>query len=137
TEAAWRWLTSSRRDPIAVYAVMKRLADDELDSLMRLLVIVCFGQQHLDRLETELSLLSEVARDLGVDMRAYWTPDQEFLSYLRREQLEAVVRESGAAWQIGKLAGITKAKLVERLARYFERTADPAAELTDNEQKGR
>jgi hypothetical protein len=113
------------------------MSDKELDGLMRLLVVLCFGQQPIDQLETEPSLFNELARDLGVSMRAYWTPDQEFLSHLRREQVEAVVRESGAAWHLGNLSHYTKVKLVEALVRYFERTADPSAELTESEQKGR
>jgi hypothetical protein len=51
--------------------------------------------------------------------------------------LEPVVRESGAGWHLGKLSRYTKTKLVDALARYFERTADPSAELTESEQKGR
>lgn len=135
--AAWRWLSESHRDPLATYALVKELNDKDLDALVRLLVIVCFGQQRVEQFETEPSLLTEVARDLGVNMRAYWTPDKEFLSYLRREQLEPVVRESGAAWQLGKLSGYTKEKLVDALVRYFERTSDQSAELTETEQKGR
>ena len=124
------------RDPLVIYAQVKEMSDKELDGLMRLLVAFCFGQEPIDQLETEPGLFSEVARDLGVNMRAYWTPDQEFLSHLRREQLEAVVRESGAAWHLGNLSRYTKAKLVEALARYFERTADKSAELAESEQKG-
>lgn len=137
TEAASQWLTQSQRDPIATYALLKRLSDEELDDLTRLLVIFCFGQEALNRLETDASLLSEVARDLGVEMRTYWTPDKEFLSYFRRDQLETVVRECGAAWKLGKLSRYTKAKLVVALASYFERTADPSTELNKREMKGR
>jgi ParB family transcriptional regulator, chromosome partitioning protein len=60
-------------------------------------------------------------------MRAWWTPDAEFLALPRKSQLEAVAIESGASLRMAKLKSYGKKKLIHTLAPYFARTADPAA----------
>ncbi|MGD0026676.1 MAG: hypothetical protein ABSC37_18985, partial [Xanthobacteraceae bacterium] len=45
--------------------------------------------------------------------------------------------ESGASLRLAKLKSYGKKELVNALAQYFERTADPAATLDGHDQKGR
>ena len=52
-------------------------------------------------LDTEEGFFNLVANDLKTGMRDWWVPDAEFLSLMRKDQLEAVAVESGA----GKLKG--------------------------------
>jgi ParB family chromosome partitioning protein len=69
-------------------------------------------------------LFNAVARDLGVDMRLWWRPDEAFLSRRRKDQLEDIARESGAAKVLGRLKDYKKADLVKALARYFQTERD-------------
>ena len=70
-------------------------------------------------------------------MREWWTPDDAFFAGIRRVELEQVAIESGASLRMVRLSSTRKADLVRALAKHFERTADPDAELDERDQKGR
>lgn len=124
-------------DPLAAYAAVQQLADEDLDALMAYLLVLSFGQEHSEELDSGESFFNRLAQDLGVSMRQWWTPDEAFLSGLKRDQLAQVAVESGASLRLGKLNGMSKKELVEGLVRYFERTADPKAKLDEHDAKGR
>jgi len=123
--------------PSGLYQVVQSLSDEDLDRLSTLLVVLSFGQCSIDELDTGESLFNRVAADLGLSMRDWWTPDAEFLALLRKDQLEGVAIESAASLRMGKLKSYGKKELVDALAKYFERTADPTATLDEHDQKGR
>jgi hypothetical protein len=55
-----------------------------------------------DRLDThEGSLFNKIAKDLAVDMRDYWRPDEGFLKRRNKVQLQALMNESGASLKAG------------------------------------
>lgn len=124
-------------DPAACYAAITSLADEELDTLIAYLLVLAFGQERLEEIDSGEGLFTRVARDLDVSMRRWWTPDEAFLAGLRRDQLTDVAMESGASLRLGKLKDMSKKELVEGLARHFERTADPAAALDEHDAKAR
>ena len=122
---------------VALYQAVQGLSDDALEQLCTVLVLLSFGQSSIDELDTGESLFNRVAADLELNMRSWWTPDAEFLALLRKDQLEAVAIESGASLRMAKLKSYGKKELVDALAQYFARTADPAATLDEHDQKGR
>jgi ParB family transcriptional regulator, chromosome partitioning protein len=111
---------------VPLYEALGRLADDELDRLLVLLPILCFGEERLAELDTGESLFNRIAAGIGITMRAWWVPDAVFLSALTREQILAIAAECGAAKELRGLHGWTKKQLVEELARYFAERSDPA-----------
>jgi len=121
----------------AVYQAVQGLSDDDLDRLNTLLVLMSFGQASIDTLEIGDTLFNRVAADLDLVMRDWWTPDPEFLSLLRKDQLESVAIESGASLRMGKLKSYGKKELVDTLMQYFVRTGDPGAVLDEHDEKGR
>ena len=122
--------------PSALYQAVQSLSDEDLDRLNTSVVLLSFGQCSIDALDGD-SLFSRVAIDLGHSMRDWWTPDAAFLALLRKDQLEGVAIDSGASLHMGKLKSYGKKELVDTLAKYFERTGDPAATLDEHDQKGR
>jgi ParB family transcriptional regulator, chromosome partitioning protein len=122
---------------LVLYQAIQCLSDDDLDRLTTLLVLLSFGQASIDSLETGETLFNRVAADLKLDMRDWWTPDTEFLSLLRKDQLESAAIESGGSLRMGKLKSYGKKELVDALAQYLARTADGAATLDEHDQKGR
>ena len=116
---------------------VQAFSNEDLERLTALLVLLSFGQCGVEKLDTEESLFNRVAADLGLALRDWWTPDEEFLALMRKDQLEAVAIESGASLRMGKLKDCSKKDLVSTLARYFERTADPTATLDEHDQRGR
>jgi ParB family chromosome partitioning protein len=109
-----------------IYEAVGNLTDAELDRLIILLPILCFGQQNLDVLDTEESLFNRIAVAIGVNMREWWTPDKAFLSALRHDQLLMVALECGAMSHIHGLTSRSKAEIVEELVHYFALASDPA-----------
>ncbi len=138
-DARTRSLSTNHSDdtPVALLQAIQALSDGELERLSTLLVLLSFGQSLIDRLDTEQSHFNCVAKGLGVEMRDWWTPDAEFLALLRKDSLETAAIESGASLRMGKLKSYGKKELVDSLAQYFARTADPAATLDDHDRKGR
>ena len=110
---------------VPVYEALGGLSDEELDRLAVVLPILCFGEEYLTDLDTGESLFNRIAADLGIAMRAWWTPDAAFLSGLTREQVLAIAAECGAAGHLKGMHGWTKKQLVEELARYFAERSDP------------
>lgn len=66
-----------------------------------------------------------------------WTPDEVFLAGLRRDELLKIGKDCGALRKQPKLADSTKKDLIAGLVAYFKRTANPHAELDENDAKGR
>ena len=56
-------------------------------------------------------------------MRDYWCPDEAFLTRRRKDQLEAIAKETGAVTRLGALKDYNKTQLAAALARHFERCA--------------
>lgn len=123
-------------DPaLCSYETVQALADAELDQLCVLLVVLAFGQDGLDILDTEETLFNRVAIDLGLALRDWWTPDAEFLALMRKDQLDAVAIESGASPRLGSLKELSKKALVDGLARQFERALTAESKHDENGEK--
>jgi len=115
-------------DLVAVQEAVRLLPDDELKRLLVLLPILCLGQDHLEVVDEGNTLLNQVASDIAVAMRTWWTPDAAFLALLTRDQLLQVAGECGAGAHFTGMNGWTKRRLLEELAAYFADHADPAKE---------
>ncbi|PJK27871.1 ParB/RepB/Spo0J family partition protein [Minwuia thermotolerans] len=137
TRGAWEQLLRSRKEPLALYEAVQGLTDAELEQLHLLLTALTFGQGDMDALDDGESLFNRIAADLEVDMRNHWRPDAAFLSRRRKDQLEAIAKESGAVKRMGRLKDYTKKAMVEALARHFERTKDAADDAPAHDRKGR
>lgn len=115
-------------DPSAsLYTIAKALPDEELERLSTVLIVLSFGQQTLDGLDTKPSLFNSIASDLQIAMRDWWTPDEDFLTLLRKEQLETVAIESDASLVMSRLKNYSKKELVNALSKYFERSGEKNA----------
>jgi ParB family transcriptional regulator, chromosome partitioning protein len=113
-----------------LYEAIGKLSDEELDRLTILLPVLCFGQQEPDALDVGKSLFNRVAIELGINMREWWVPDTTFLSGIRRDDLDKVALEVGAADRIHGLGSRSKGELVDELAKHF---ATAAADASDDE----
>jgi ParB family chromosome partitioning protein len=110
-------------DAHALYEALGQLSDEELDRLMVLLPVLCFGQQDPERLDAQDSLFNRIAGELGVNMREWWIPDAPFLSLLRREQLLMMALECGAMSRVQGLTSKSKGEVVEDIAKHFLESA--------------
>jgi len=117
-ESGIKKLTSGR-SPQDLYEAMGQLTDEDLESLMILLPILCFGQSDSERFDAGDGLFNKVAQSIGIDLREWWTPDAAFLTALRHEQVLTVANESGAVEKIVGLNKVTKKDAVGLLSRYF------------------
>lgn len=120
---AWETLLRPQKEPLALYEAVTALDDAALDALHLLLTTLTFGQGNMDALDEGASLFNRVASDLGVSMRDYWCPDEAFLTRRRKDQLEAIAKETGAVTRLGALKDYNKTQLAAALARHFERCA--------------
>ncbi|TVR79938.1 MAG: ParB/RepB/Spo0J family partition protein [Rhodospirillales bacterium] len=120
---AWETLLRPQKEPLALYEAVTALDDAALDALHLLLTTLTFGQGNMDALDAGASLFNRVASDLGVSMRDHWCPDEAFLSRRRKDQLEAIAKETGAVTRLGALKDYNKTQLAAALARHFERCA--------------
>jgi ParB family chromosome partitioning protein len=111
-------------EPIALYQTLKGLPSEELDAIVALLLVSCFGLDHQSSLEPEF--LNYVASDLEVDMRSVWSPDEEFLLGLSKAQLLEIARDTGATSVISFGRMTHKGQLVSGLVRYFSMADDEA-----------
>jgi ParB family transcriptional regulator, chromosome partitioning protein len=127
----------SGSDIACLYDALPKLSDEDLDALVVLLPILCFGQLDSEALDTGESLFNQVAIDLGISMRDWWTPDETFLSGLRREQLLTVANDSGASSRFGVVNGWSKTEIVQALVRYFAGTLTSEAPDDEATQKAR
>lgn len=118
-------LLYSHSDQVAWYEAVKRLSDAQLDRLHLLLTTLCFGQADCSALDTNAdSLFNRVAVDLKVDMRAHWTPDNDFLERRSKEQLERIVSDADLRWKIASGPKIKKGDLVNAIAKAFAEAKD-------------
>ena len=134
--SVWTRLQPFRRDDAAFYDAVKALSDDDLTRLQTLLTALSFGQEQCDRLDTGDTLFNRVARDLALDMRGHWRPDEAFLGKRNREQLIVIARERGFLAGHGSFATYKKSELVTSLARFFQ-SARAAPEPTEAQRKAR
>ena len=134
---AWDQLLHSGATWSSLTAGIRSLGDQDLEALIGLCIVLCFGTASMDRREDGNSPSSVLAREMDLNIRAAWVPDAVFLNGLRREQLIGVAQEAGAAQRLPRLESLSKKGLVDGLARYFERTADPGATLDETDAKGR
>ncbi len=132
-----RWAGVNGSSPLHLYEALQTFSDEDLERITELLVLLSFGQCGVEKLDNEESMFNRVAADVGLSLRDWWTPDEEFLMHMRKEQLEAVAIESGASLHMGQFKDYSKKELVSDLVRYFERTADPGATLDEQDQRGR
>jgi len=116
---------------ITLFASVSSLTDPELDQLLVLAPILCFGQDDASRLETDGSMMALVAKELDFATRAWWTPDEAFLSALRRDQVVRIAVESGAAERMHGLHDRSKKDIIEAVAAYFRDHSDPEKAETD------
>jgi ParB family chromosome partitioning protein len=123
--------------PLDLYEALRTFSNEDLGRITELLVLLSFGQCGVEKLDTERSLFNRVATDLGLVPRDWWTPDEDFLELMRKNQLQSVAIESGATLHMGQFKDYSKKELVRALARYFRRTADPTAMLDEHDQRGR
>jgi ParB family chromosome partitioning protein len=131
------WTGANGNSPLELYEALQTFSNEDLERITELVVLLSFGQYGIEKLDTEKSMFNRVAADVGLALRDWWTPDEEFLALMRKDQLEAVAIESGASLHMGKFKDYSKKELVSALARYFERTADPTATLDEHDQRGR
>lgn len=134
---SWARLHATRHDWQQVISGIRSLNGIELDALIALLVILCFGIERMEGQEPQETFFLGLAKDLTLDMRKVWTPDEVFLNGLRREDLVKVAEESGAMRKQARLTSASKMELVAGLVSYFKRTADPKAQLDGTDAKGR
>lgn len=134
---AWERLSRTRKDAVTLYEAVGELTDAELDQLHCLLTVLTFGQGGMDEVDTADSLFNRIAADLDVDMRNHWRPDEAFLSRRRKDQLEDIAKENGAAKRMGRLADYSKKQLVAALVKHFEVCREAGDDAPEHEQKGR
>jgi ParB family transcriptional regulator, chromosome partitioning protein len=123
TETVPFWSHMWEQDAVSVYARVTTLSEAELDDLLSLIPLLCFGQVQLEGPEPSHGFFSQLCEDIGLDMRAWWRPDIRFLDLLSRNALETVAVQSGANYSLNRLAGYKKPELVAALDAYFARTA--------------
>ncbi|MFH1157938.1 MAG: ParB/RepB/Spo0J family partition protein [Pseudomonadota bacterium] len=133
----WDALLRDARRQENLYAAVKTLPDDRLNDLHLFLTVLCFGQDNVNFLDAnDNSLFNLVAKDLNVDMRDFWTPDEAFLKRRNKAQLEKLLTDSGAKKKFASLLQGKKAELVKKLAKYFQSLLTKKS-LTDEEQQTR
>ena len=114
-----------------VITALGRMSDADLDGLLVVLPLLCFGQDG-EAPDTEAeSLFNRIAADLALNMRDWWTPETVFLSALRREQLLAIAEQCGASVRFTSMKTWSKNELVQGLARDFATAA--AADAPDKQ----
>ena len=114
----------------AVVTALGKMPEADLDCLLIVLPLLCFGQDGEAPDTDAESLLNRVAVGLALNMREWWTPETVFLSALRREQLLTVAEECGAGARFAGMKTWSKTELVQALARDFAAAA--AADTSDS-----
>lgn len=122
-------------DEEKAYDAIQTLTDEQLESILLFLEVCEFGQSMVDRLDThEDSLFNKIAKDLSVDMRDYWRPDEGFLKRRNKVQLQALMNESGASAKLASAAEYKKGELVKSLTKFFE-GAKSAKKTTETDRQ--
>lgn len=134
---SWAQLHRAGVDWKQVISGIRSLNGIELDALIALLVILCFGIERMEGVEPEGTFFNGLTKDLAFDMRKVWTPDEIFFKGLRHDELLKIAEDCGALRKQPKLADTTKTALVAGLVAYFKRTANLHAELDESDAKGR
>lgn len=106
------------------YKAVKTLTDEDLDRLHLLLTILTFGQYGSNLDTDEESFFNLVAKDLDMDMREYWVPDNDFLTRRAVPQLLQIVTETGTSHLFGTVGGHKKSDIVRMLATHFETVSE-------------
>lgn len=135
-EPVWRtlgyWFNTNQE---GAYDAIQNLTDEELEALLLFLEVCEFGQSSIDRLDTnEESLFNKFAKDLSVNMRDYWRPDEGFLKRRNKVQLQQLMNEAGAAAKLGSAAEYKKGELVKSLTKFFQ-SAKKANKPSDTDLK--
>lgn len=122
-------------DQESAYDAIQSLTDEQIEAFLVFLEVCEFGQAFADRLDThEGSLFNKIAKDLAVDMRDYWRPDEGFLKRRSKVQLQALMNESGASAKLASAAEYKKGELVKSLTKFFQ-SAKKAKKPTDSDHK--
>lgn len=133
-----RWKTFGDHfdnDQESAYDAIQSLTDEQLEAFLVFLEVCEFGQAFTDRLDThEGSLFNKIAKDLAVDMRDYWRPDEGFLKRRNKVQLQALMNESGASVKLASAAEYKKGELVKTLTKFFQ-TAKKAKKPNESDHK--
>jgi len=133
--AVWSTLLHCHHDDL--YAAVKALNDERLDDLHLFLSTLAFGQGNANFLDSkEHSLFNRVANDLGVDMRDFWMPDEDFLNRRNKAQLDSLLTASGTKPKFANLVNGKKLELVKKLATYFKSLLTKDS-LSDEEKQAR
>lgn len=121
-EPVWKTLGGQfHTDQEVAYDAIQSLTDAQLEAILVFLEVCEFGQTHMDSLDThEGSLFNKIAKDLAVDMRSYWQPDEGFLKRRNKVQLQALMNESGASVKLANAAEYKKGELVKKLTKFFQ-----------------
>lgn len=133
-EPVWKTLGGQFHiDQENAYDAIQSLTDQQLEAILVFLEVCEFGQTHTDSLDThEDSLFNKIAKDLAVDMRSYWRPDEGFLKRRNKLQLQALMNESGASAKLASAAEYKKGELVKKLTKFFQ-SARKAKKATDSD----
>lgn len=122
-----------RASPVCAYDAIQHLSDAQLEHVLTVLEVWEFGQNSPDRLDTnENSLFNRIAKDLNVDMRDYWRPDEGFLKRRNKAQLQQIMNESGASAKLASAAEYKKGELVKSLTKFFQ-SAKKVKNPTEND----
>lgn len=123
-------------DGLALYRVIKKLSDNDLESLLIALTVMPFGQGKCEELDCGNSLFNAIARDLKTDMKQHWTADREFFDKRNAEQLRIIAKECGYSDGRGFISSYKKSELVVGLERFFAE-ANAAKKPTKAQKKAR
>lgn len=118
-------------------AALASLSEQQLDLLIATCLALTVGSESMESPDKPGTPYACLASLVPVDLRAVWTPDTVFLGGLRRDQLVKIAAETGAARQHTRLVSAGKRELVEGLATWFARTADPLAAQDEHAAKAR
>lgn len=120
-------------DQEAAYDAIQSLTDEQIEAFLVFLEVCEFGQAFADRLDIhEGSLFNKIAKDLAVDMRDYWRPDEGFLKRRSKVQLQALMNESGASAKLASAAEYKKGELVKSLTKFFHSAKKAKRSTEDN-----
>jgi ParB family chromosome partitioning protein len=118
------WPLTGANNRRTVIRALSTLPDEDLDLLLAAIPVLTFGQSCIEGQEPGDSFFSSVFNGLGINLRDWWTPDEAFLSLLKRDELERVAVDCGASLNLKPLISYKKKELVSLLVAYFARTAN-------------
>lgn len=113
------------------YQTLMGLADDQLDALIDLLIV----QRVAGSLNHHTELIARLVVDLGVELRAFWTPDAEWFSGYKKIQLAHLIGKLRGKAHGGAAERLKKSELVESLATLFADACDGKLDNTKLAEK--